>query len=308
MSKIAIISQPAQGVLIDVGGCSTLKEALEHLSGTLQSSNQFWKGSKVLFGMGSLELTSSQAAQVLAIGKGVGVFPDEVFSSSPQTRAAFAEHGARVIDKIPMSLPKIKLEMPKGDIPFAEAEESPDEEKGKGGKNGKHGADSQIAVSDITMLETDTIEAEVESEEETKAGETKKAGKSGIKETTIDGAVVDGAQMPQVLYVKQTLRSGQTVSHKGDLVIVGDVNPGAEIMAEGDITVWGSLRGIAHAGVGGNAEAEIRALNLQPIQIRIATAIARAPDRPRISYASGTGPETARIVEGKIRIQKSKAD
>ncbi|MBU6453533.1 MAG: septum site-determining protein MinC [Cyanobacteria bacterium REEB67] len=205
-----------------------------------------------------------------------------------------------------MSLPKIKLEMPKGDIPFAEADEAAEEEKGKSGKNGKHSAESQIAVSDITMLETDTIEAEVESEEETKEGDAKKSG--AIKETTIDGAVVDGAQMPQVLYVKQTLRSGQTVSHKGDLVIVGDVNPGAEIMAEGDITVWGSLRGIAHAGVGGNADAEIRALNLQPIQIRIATAIARAPDRPRISYASGTGPETARIVEGKIRIQKSKAD
>lgn len=114
--------------------------------------------------------------------------------------------------------------------------------------------------------------------------------------------------LPQVLYVKQTLRSGQTVSHKGDLVIVGAVNPGAEIMAEGDITVWGSLRGIAHAGIGGNTEAEIRALNLQPIQIRIAHAIARAPDRPRITYANGTGPEIARIVEGKIRIQKNKID
>jgi len=123
-----------------------------------------------------------------------------------------------------------------------------------------------------------------------------------------NGAPVDAAHLPQVLYVKQTLRSGQVVSHKGDLVIIGDVNPGAEILAEGDITVWGSLRGIAHAGVGGNSLAEIRALNLQPIQIRIASAIARAPDRPRISYASGTGPETARIVEGKIRIQKHKAD
>ena len=70
----------------------------------------------------------------------------------------------------------------------------------------------------------------------------------------------------------------------------------------------GGSKGIAHAGVGGNIEAEIRALNLQPIQIRIAQAIARAPDRPRITYANGTGPEIARIVEGKIRIQKNKID
>jgi septum formation inhibitor MinC len=309
MSKIAIISQPEQGVLIDVGGCSTLKEALEHLSGTLQSSNQFWKGSKVLFGLGALELTESQAAQVLAIGKGVGVFPDEVFSSSAKTRAAFAELGANVIDKIPMSLPKIKLEMPKGDIPFAEADEA-DAEDEAARKHAPH------SVSDVTLLEMDTIEVEPEETGDLagdSAGDSpgdlqRKGKKGGLLASTIDGAPVDGAHLPQVLYVKQTLRSGQTVSHKGDLVIIGDVNPGAEIMAEGDITVWGSLRGIAHAGVGGNSEAEIRALNLQPIQIRIASAIARAPDRPRISYASGTGPETARIVEGKIRIQKNKAD
>ena len=295
MSKIAIISQPEQGVLIDVGGCGSLKEALEHLSGTLQSSNQFWKGSRVAFGLGGLELNSAQASQVLAIGKGVGVTPDEVYSSSAQTRAAFAELGANVVDKLPMSLPKIKLEMPKGDIPFAEA----DDDGESGGKQAPQ------MVSDVTLLEVDTIEVEPEEEGEG-AGDKEKKG--GLKESSIDGAPVDAAHLPQVLYVKQTLRSGQTVSHKGDLVIVGDVNPGAEIMAEGDITVWGSLRGIAHAGVGGNNEAEIRALNLQPIQIRIATAIARAPDRPRISYASGTGPETARIVEGKIRIQKIKAD
>jgi len=295
MSKIAIISQPEQGVLIDVGGCASLKEALEHLSGTLQKSNQFWKGSKVAFGLGALELNSSQASQVLAIGKGVGVTPDEVFSSCAETRAAFAELGANVTDQLPMSLPKIKLEMPKGDIPFAEADDDGEDAVGK----------TPHAVSDVILLEVETIE--VEPEEVGEASEAKD-NKGGLKQSTIDGAPVDAAHLPQVLYVKQTLRSGQTVSHKGDLVIVGDVNPGAEIMAEGDITVWGSLRGIAHAGVGGNNEAEIRALNLQPIQIRIATAIARAPDRPRISYASGTGPETARIVEGKIRIQKNKAD
>lgn len=111
------------------------------------------------------------------------------------------------------------------------------------------------------------------------------------------------------LYIKQTLRSGQTVSHKGHLIIVGDINPGAEVMAEGDITVWGTLRGVAHAGVGGNVGAEIRALKLQPIQIRIANAIARAPDRPRSKNATNvSGPETARMVGGKIRVFRSRLD
>jgi septum site-determining protein MinC len=278
MSKIAIISQPDQGVLIDVGGCSTLKEALEHLSSTLQSSNQFWKGNKVILGLGSIELTVAQAAQVLALAKGVGVFPEEVFSKNEKTRAAFLENSVKVTATLSMSLPKVNVDIPASGIPFAEA----DAESQK----------SSVQL-DVTMIEMehDTVEDTPLPEA---AAEINKDGTSVV--------------LPQVLYVKQTLRSGQVVSHKGDLVIVGDVNPGAEIMAEGDITVWGSLRGIAHAGIGGNTEAEIRALNLQPIQIRIAHAIARAPDRPRITYANGTGPEIARIVEGKIRIQKNKID
>jgi septum site-determining protein MinC len=116
--------------------------------------------------------------------------------------------------------------------------------------------------------------------------------------------------VPAVLYLRQHLRSGQTVSHKGHLVIIGDVNPGAEVMAEGDVTVWGALRGIAHAGIGGNTDAEIRALKLQPIQIRIANAIARSPDKPRYKFSrfANSGPETARIIDGKIKIAKSSVD
>ena len=279
MSKIAIISQPDQGVFIDVGGCSTLKEALEHLSSTLQSSNQFWKGHKVILGMGSIELTVPQAAQILALAKGVGVFPASVYAQNEKSRLSFEENSVKVTSDLPMSLPKINVEIPSDGVPFAVADGEDDKDKDP---NSKHNLD-------VTL-----IEMEHDIVEDVPLPEVK--------------AEIEAPVLPQVLYVKQTLRSGQTVSHKGDLVIVGDVNPGAEIMAEGDITVWGSLRGIAHAGIGGNTEAEIRALNLQPIQIRIAHAIARAPDRPRITYANGTGPEIARIVEGKIRIQKNKID
>jgi len=284
VSKIAIISQPDQGVLIDVGGCSSLKEALEHLSSTLQSSNQFWKGNKVILGLGGIELTVAQAAQVLALAKGVGVFPEEVYSKNEKTRSSFLKNSVKVTSSLPMSLPKINVDIPAGGIPFATSDADSDSESH--GKN---------IVLDVTM-----IEMEHDTVEDTPLPDAK-------VEVDKNGAVVTVA-LPQVLYIKQTLRSGQVVSHKGDLVIVGDVNPGAEILAEGDITVWGSLRGIAHAGIGGNTEAEIRALNLQPIQIRIAHAIARAPDRPRITYANGTGPEIARIVDGKIRIQKNKIE
>lgn len=283
MSKIAIISQPEQGVLIDLGGCTTLQEALEQLSSTLQSSNQFWKGQRVMLALGKIELSTVQAAQVLAIAKGVGVFPEEIFSKNEKTRASFTENNVKVSTAKPMALPKVNLVIPKDQIPEAEAE----------GEEGTADAAGKADVTSVTVIEMvhETMEeSDVELQEK------------------LPEADMEIQKLPQVLYIKQTLRSGQTVSHKGDLVIVGDVNPGAEIMAEGDISVWGSLRGIAHAGIGGNTSAEIRALNLQPLQIRIAHAIARAPDRKKVKYSAGTGPETARIHEGKIRINKSKFD
>ena len=81
------------------------------------------------------------------------------------------------------------------------------------------------------------------------------------------------------LYINQTLRSGQIVTHNGNVVIAGDTHPGSEIVAGGDIIVWGTLGGIAHAGAGRNYKASIRALRMDAIQLRIADYIARKPDK-----------------------------
>jgi len=284
MSKIAIISQPDQGVLIDVSGCTTMQEAIDHLSSTLQVSSQFWKGSNVALNLGKLELAPNQVAQVLAIAKGVGANPQTVWSDSAVTRTGLTQNNVQIGTGAPMSLPKVNLDSSaQHDFVQEEFPEEPPIERS--------------SEEDITHFY------------ETQDGESLKQEFSAPVEEPEDKAVKT-APLPTVLYLRQTLRSGQTVSHKGHLVIIGDVNPGAELMAEGDITVWGALRGIAHAGIGGNVQAEIRALKLQPIQIRIAHAIARSPDRPRVKFASEkfTGPETAKLVEGKIRISKRSID
>lgn len=83
----------------------------------------------------------------------------------------------------------------------------------------------------------------------------------------------------QTQLVRGTLRSGQLVETEGHLLVLGDVHPGSELRAGGDIVVWGELRGIAHAGYPANRQAEIRALHLDAIQLRIADGIARRPDR-----------------------------
>lgn len=96
-----------------------------------------------------------------------------------------------------------------------------------------------------------------------------------------------------------TVRSGDRLESSGDLVVLGDVNPGATISANGDVMVWGRLRGIAHAGREGDRRARVVALQLRPLQLRIADQVARGPDdQPQAGLA-----EEARIEEGEIVIE-----
>ncbi len=109
------------------------------------------------------------------------------------------------------------------------------------------------------------------------------------------------------LYINQTLRSGQTVSYEGNILIIGDAHPGSEIVASGDITVWGILGGIAHAGSHGNITSKVRALKLNAIQLRIAGLYARRNDTLNVPYVQKTNeftPEEALIENGKIVIYK----
>jgi septum site-determining protein MinC len=88
-------------------------------------------------------------------------------------------------------------------------------------------------------------------------------------------------QLPgeEAVLVKRTLRSGHSVRHPGHVVIIGDVNPGAEIIAGGHIVVWGRLRGVVHAGAAGDESASVCALDLAPTQLRIAGQITVSPSR-----------------------------
>ena len=83
------------------------------------------------------------------------------------------------------------------------------------------------------------------------------------------------------ILVRRTLRSGYSLQHSGHVVVIGDVNPGAEIIAGGDVIVWGHLRGMVHAGAEGNDDAVVCALDLAPTQLRIGGLIATTPRAPR---------------------------
>jgi septum site-determining protein MinC len=101
------------------------------------------------------------------------------------------------------------------------------------------------------------------------------------------------------LFLNRTLRSGTRVEFAGHVVVLGDVNPGAEIVAEGNVIIWGRARGLIHAGSKGNREAVICALDLSPTQLRIAdeaSAVLNPRETPQ--------PEMARINEdGKLQAE-----
>ncbi len=97
------------------------------------------------------------------------------------------------------------------------------------------------------------------------------------------------------LYIKSTVRSGTKIDHPGTVIVAGDVNPGGDVIAHGDIIIWGTLRGVAHAGAKGNGQCCIMALRMEPTQLRIADLVARAPAvnpdqwEPEMAYLSSDG-------------------
>jgi len=104
---------------------------------------------------------------------------------------------------------------------------------------------------------------------------------------------------PNLLVHRGTLRSGEHLQAEGSVLLLGDLNPGARISASGHVLVWGRLRGVAHAGRQGDTSARIVALQLRPLQLRIAGAVARGPEeRPPEGLA-----EEARLEQGEIRIE-----
>jgi septum site-determining protein MinC len=107
------------------------------------------------------------------------------------------------------------------------------------------------------------------------------------------------AEMPGIV-ARRTLRSGQVLQHAGHITLLGDVNPGAEIIAAGDVFVWGKLRGTVHAGATGDEGAIVCALQLAPSQIRIGSHIARSPERSRLPEV----PELASVQQGSIVVER----
>ena len=123
------------------------------------------------------------------------------------------------------------------------------------------------------------------------------------------------AQNCNAEFYKGNLRSGQVLECAASVTLIGDVNPGARIISEGNIVVLGALKGNAHAGVNGNDNCFIFALDMSPIQLQIGQYYAKSPDKEsakkrllpkKKADAEGYSPKIATAQEGTICIESMK--
>ena len=123
-----------------------------------------------------------------------------------------------------------------------------------------------------------------------------------IQQATQQQAKAEEPKAEQMVVCNRTLRGGQEIRTASSVLVCGNVNPGAQIIAGGSIDIRGTCRGVVHAGANGDDKAFIIADRLMPTQIRIAHLIARAPDQAE-QQEKPQHPERASIKNGQIVIE-----
>lgn len=123
--------------------------------------------------------------------------------------------------------------------------------------------------------------------------------KNKEKDEEKDKKVFSGVYEGKTRFIRKTVRGGQCINYPGNIVIIGDVNSGAEVSAAGNVIVLGTLKGKVSAGTNGNTKAVIAAFSLQPELLKIAKCMAMSPDdtgKPKY-------PELAKIKDGVIIVE-----
>lgn len=274
------------GFIVDLSNSRRTADMIYELSRILDIPEAKGKGVCLKFGHNAVEKT--QLISIKALVESMEFELECITSNSDVTREAAEELGIEVAE--------LENEIPVPDFAETAQEEpvNPELEKALD----KIFGDSDF--SDEQNFETKEVtEAKSSADDETMK-ELEKELQEYLEKSK------ETEKLP-TLYIQRNIRSGQSIKSDGNLVIVGDVNPGSEIIAKGDITVWGILGGIAHAGCEGNLYTKIRALKMNAIQLRIGDVFARRPDSVNIPFVQKSDtftPEEARVFRKQILIHK----
>ena len=299
------------GFIIDLSNSKNTTQLVFELSSIMEHPDV--NGKNICLKLGDLDLKQSQLLSIKALIESMDAQIAFIDSTSEQTEASAVSLGimvSKLENKVEVNVESsVKEEVPVENT--METEEIAESITSVEGIEDSYIEESTQELSEIIPsehFETDfeTLAANeglITSEEVSKyilldTGEV-------LPENAEENAT-DTKTLP-TLYLNQTLRSGQTVTYEGNILLIGDAHPGSEIVADGDITVWGILGGIAHAGAKGNISSKVRALKLNAIQLRIAGLYARRNDTLNVPYVQKSNeftPEEAQIEDGKIVIYK----
>ena len=323
------------GFIIDLSNAKNTTQLVFELSSIMEHPDV--KGKNICLKLGSLDLKQSQLLSIKALIESMDASIAFIDTDSEQTEASAVSLGiivSEVSDNVEPAVTCEPDENLKEEEVVVKTEVNEPQEAVSIEENKTVEVHADIPTSSSPIETTEGIEDIYEEETTQELSEVIHADTFGTDFETLatnEGLIKNedaskyilldtGDVLPQgaeentvnteslpTLYINQTLRSGQTVSYEGNILIIGDAHPGSEIVATGDITVWGILGGIAHAGSLGNVTAKVRALKLNAIQLRIAGLYARRNDTLNVPYVQKTNeftPEEAQIEEGKIVIYK----
>ena len=323
------------GFIIDLSNAKNTTQLVFELSSIMEHPDV--KGKNICLKLGSLDLKQSQLLSIKALIESMDASIAFIDTNSEQTEASAVSLGIIVSEVSDNVAPTVTCEPDenlKEEEVVVKTEVNEPQEAVSIEENKTVEVHADIPTSSSPIETTEGIEDTYEEETMQELSEVIHADTFGTDFETLaanEGLIKNedtskyilldtGDVLPQgaeentvnteslpTLYINQTLRSGQTVSYEGNILIIGDAHTGSEIVATGDITVWGILGGIAHAGSLGNVTAKVRALKLNANQLRIAGIYARRKDTLNVPYVQKTNeftPEEAQIEEGKIVIYK----
>jgi septum site-determining protein MinC len=271
---MAVLRGKGLGLEIALGG-RDFEDALSELQGKLGERPGFYAGTPATAALGRTSLSSEDLERLRGVLKEHGIVL-EALSGGVDLEPLAAAEGLRftAFDDGGEELARRRALRPKREVHLSDAARS--------------------LVADFAGARGDIAERRKRGEASVRRAvfAQQHAAAQGTPQASAPAA-------PPTLYHAGTLRGGQALQHLGNIVVVGDVNPGAELIASGDIVVFGALRGVAHAGAQGDASARVHAIELAPTQLRIATYIAAdAGDRGQTPIH----PETACVQNDRIVI------
>ncbi len=271
------------GFIVNLSNASNAAEVIYELSSILEMPEA--QNKKICLKLEGIDLTQSQLLSIKALIESMDSKLEFIDTTSDATKVSAENLEIKVSElKNEMEIPQIE--------PTEEDLKKLNTKSELFGEN-VHDLAFQELAQEEGILNTEDLNAYAAMDEDE------------IPDLKMEDDDEDVEKLP-TLYLNQTLRSGQTVTSDGNIVVIGDANPGSEIIARGDVTVWGVLGGIAQAGSKGNANACIRALKLNAIQLRIANFYARRVNTENILFVQKSTsfvPEEARVDGKKIVIK-----